>query len=87
MTKTASIAIVWAILLALLALTMALSTVLTGPVGLMVGLTIATAKAGLVAWRFMHLNEQPGLARIAAFGASAWLTILFAMTGLDYLTR
>lgn len=87
MSKTASIAIVWALLAVLLASTMALSTVLTGPIGLMVGLAIATAKAALVGWRFMHLDEQPGLGRIAALGATAWLVILFALTGLDYMTR
>ncbi len=87
MTKTASIAIVWALLAVLLASTMALSTILTGLAGLLVGLFIATAKAGLVSWRFMHLDEQPGLARIAALGATAWLTILFSLTALDYLTR
>ncbi len=87
MTKTASIAIVWALLAVLLASTMALSTMLTGPAGLLTGLLIATAKAGLVSWRFMHLDEQPGLARIAALGATTWLTILFALTALDYLTR
>lgn len=87
MTKTASIAIVWGLLAVLLASTMALSTILTGPAGLLSGLFIATAKAGLVSWRFMHLDEQPGLARIAALGATAWLTILFALTALDYLTR
>lgn len=87
MTKTASVTLVWALLLGLLTLTVMLSMILSGPVGLLAALFMASAKAGLVAWRFMHLNKQPGLARIAAFGASAWLTILFAMTGLDYLTR
>jgi cytochrome c oxidase subunit 4 len=87
MSKTASIAIVWALLALLLASTMVLSTILTGPVGLLAGLAIATAKAGLVSWRFMHLDEQPGLARIAAIGATAWLVILFSLTGLDYMTR
>ena len=87
MSKTASIAVVWALLALLLASTMALSTVLTGPIGLLTGIAIATAKAGLVSWRFMHLDEQPGLARIAAIGATAWLVILFSLTGLDYMTR
>lgn len=87
MSKTASIAIIWLLLTLLLASTMAMSTLLTGPAGLLASLSIATAKAGLVSWRFMHLDEQPALARIAAIGATTWLIILFALTGLDYMTR
>jgi len=87
MAKIVSIATVWVLLLALLALTMALSTQLAGPIGLLAGLSVALAKAGLVNWRFMHLDEQSGLSRIAAIGAGAWLIILVIMTGLDYLTR
>lgn len=85
--KTGSIFTVSCLLLGLLALTMGFSGILSGPFGLTAGLAIALAKAGLLGWRFMHLDEQPGLARIAAMGAAVWLTIPFAMTGLDYLTR
>ncbi|MBX4970042.1 cytochrome c oxidase subunit 4 [Rhizobium binae] len=87
MTKTASILLVWAALLMLLGMTVAASTLLSGAIGLAVGLSIALVKTGLVSWRYMHLDEQPGLARLAAFGAAAWLTILFSLAGLDYLTR
>jgi cytochrome c oxidase subunit 4 len=87
MTKTSSILLVWVLLLVLLGLTMAASTIVSGALGLATGLSIAVAKSGLVAWRFMHLDEEQGLARLAALGAVAWLAILFAMTSLDYLTR
>ena len=87
MPKAASIAVVWALLVALLALTVVFSTVLSGPPGLVAGLVIATLKAGLVAWCFMRLDEQPPLIRLTAFVGSAWLAILFAMTALDYVTR
>lgn len=81
MTKTASILLVWAALLMLLGMTVAASTLLSGAIGLAVGLSIALVKTGLVSWRYMHLDEQPGLARLAAFGAAAWLTILFSLAG------
>lgn len=87
MTKTSSILLVWVVLLVLLALTMGASTLVSGALGLTTGLSIAVVKCGLVAWRYMHLDEEQGLARLAAFGAVAWLAILFAMTSLDYLTR
>ncbi|TAX22890.1 caa(3)-type oxidase subunit IV (plasmid) [Rhizobium leguminosarum] len=87
MTKEFSILTVWALVLLLLGLTMISSTVLSGAIGLVVALGIAVAKSALVAWRYMHLDEQPALARLSALGAVAWLTILFSMTGFDYLTR
>jgi len=87
MTKTRSILLVWVILLVLLGSTMMASTVISGGFGLTAGLIIAVVKTGLVSWRYMHLDEQTGLARLAAFGAAAWLTILFSLTGLDYLSR
>lgn len=87
MIKIRSILLVWGFLLALLGLTMASSMAFSGAVGLAVGLSIALAKTGFIAWQYMHLGEQPGLARIAAIGALAWLIILFSMTGLDYITR
>lgn len=71
----------------LLALTVAASFVLTGPLSLAASMSIAAAKAALVYWFFMHLREEGGLVRLAAIGAIAWLMILFLLVGADYAGR
>lgn len=37
--------------------------------------------------QYLRRFLPPGLARVAATGAAAWLAILFIMTGFDYWTR
>lgn len=75
----------WAALMALLALTVGASFLLTGPASLAAGLGIAALKAGLILWVFMHLAEDDGLLRVVAVAAFAWLGILLALGGLAYL--
>jgi cytochrome c oxidase subunit 4 len=79
--------LIWLILMLLLAGTAAASFVFTGLLGLVVSLTIAVAKSGLIYWRYMHLNEEPPLLRVAALAAGAWLTILLIFLCVDDLTR
>lgn len=83
--ETRRLVLVWAALLALLALTVAASFVLTGAPSLAAGLGIAALKAGLILWAFMHLSEDDGLLRVVAIAAFAWLGILFALGSLTYL--
>lgn len=85
-TKT-QIVTIWLALLLLLAATFGASFAFTGAVGILVSLGIAFTKAGMVYWKYMHVGEQPGLLRIAAVAAGAWLAILFMLTAADYLTR
>ncbi len=79
--------LIWIILLLLLAATIGGSFLLSGAIGLMVSLSIAAAKSALIYWRYMHLNEETALARIAALAAAAWLLILLLFLCVDYLTR
>ncbi len=79
--------VAWAILLLFLSATIAASFVLSGVVGLFVSLSIAAAKSAMIYWRYMHLNEEAALNRIAALAAGFWLLILFGFLGLDYWTR
>ncbi len=79
--------LVWAALLVLLVLTVAASFVATGLPSLIAAMGIALLKAGLIFWFYMHLREEPGLIRLAAIGAAAWLSILFFLVFSDYLTR
>ncbi|MEZ2126246.1 MULTISPECIES: cytochrome C oxidase subunit IV family protein [unclassified Sinorhizobium] len=77
----------WIALMLLLAATVVSSFVLTGLPGLTVNLMVAFAKTGIIFWIYMHLNEEPGLSRIAALGAGCWFFVLLAFLSLDYLTR
>lgn len=79
--------IVWALLFLLLALTVAASFVATAPLGTVVSLGVALAKAALIYWFFMHLREESGLVRLFSLGAIAWLLLIFVLTTADYLTR
>ncbi len=78
---------IWVALLALLGVTVAASFVLSGFAGLAVSLSIAVAKSAMIYWRYMHLNEETGLNRIAALAAALWLLILLGFLGVDYWTR
>ena len=50
-------------------------------------LAIATVKAILIAWVFMHLRESSGLVRLFAVAALFWLLALSALSLADWLTR
>jgi cytochrome c oxidase subunit 4 len=78
---------VWLALLALLALTVALSFALKGMPSLAASIAIAAAKAGLIFWFYMHVREKQGIVRVAAVAAFLWLAILTAGPITDYLTR
>ena len=87
MGTRAQIVVIWLVLLLLLASTMAGSLVFSGVVGLCVSLGIAFTKAGCIYWKYMHVAEQPGLLRVAAFAAGVWLSILLMFLVVDYFTR
>lgn len=50
-------------------------------------LGIATLKAILIAWVFMHLRESSGLVRLFAIAVLFWLLALFTLSLADWLTR
>ena len=79
--------IVWGALMALLALTVALSFAPLGPFRLAVSLAIAAAKAALIYWVFMDLRTADGLTRIAALCAVGFVGILLLLPALDAAVR
>jgi cytochrome c oxidase subunit 4 len=85
--RPATFVCVWLALLALLGATLALASLPLGPLGLVVSLAIAAAKAGLIGATYMDLREAPPLVRAVAGLALVWVAILFALTLSDYLTR
>lgn len=87
MKAVRTILLVWAALLALLALTIAASFAPLGRVLPFVSYGIAIAKAALVVWIFMELKIRDGLQRIALGLGIVWLGILFVLLFADTLTR
>jgi len=82
-----TLVLVWVGLMTLLTATVAATFAPIGPLKSLVNLAVAGAKAGLIAWVFMHLREQGGLNRVLALAAVGWLMILISMTLIDAATR
>ena len=77
----------WAVLLALLALTVAASFAPLGRVLPYVSYGVAIAKTAIVVWIFMEMRVRDGLQRIAIGAGVVWLAILFLLLFGDILTR
>jgi cytochrome c oxidase subunit 4 len=78
---------IFASLIGLTLLTVALSFVEMGRMHLIVGLAIATTKAVLVGLFFMHLLYSSRLSWTMFLSGLFWLGILLALTLADYLSR
>jgi cytochrome c oxidase subunit 4 len=78
---------VYAVLMALLVLTVGAAFVDLGPFNLTVSLAIAVAKAVLIVLIFMHVRDSEPLVWIFAGAAFLWLGILIALSLADYLSR
>lgn len=78
---------VFAALFALTILTYGVALIDLGWGNLVVALSIAFVKALLVALYFMHLRYSTRLTWLVAGGGLFWLSILFALTLSDYLSR
>jgi cytochrome c oxidase subunit 4 len=79
--------VVYLLLLAGLAATVAAAYWHLGNLTIVVALTIAFAKATLVVLYFMHVRDSPELNWIAIAAGLVWLSILFGLTLADYGTR
>lgn len=79
--------LVFASLLALLAITLVAASLDLGALNPVIALTIALAKALLIALYFMHLRYSNPLIWVVAMGGVFWLGILLVLTMSDYLTR
>jgi cytochrome c oxidase subunit 4 len=82
-----SLVLVWAALMALLAMTVGVTFSPLGGWRLPTSLTIAAAKAALIAWIYMDLRREPGLTRLAAAAALVLLAVLVGLAGLDAYLR
>jgi cytochrome c oxidase subunit IV len=85
--SSAPLGLVFAALLALLALSAASSFLPPAPWKTAAGLIIAATKTGLIALFFMKLRYQRGLVRIFAGAGLFWLGLLAVLLLADYLMR
>ncbi len=79
--------VVFAALMALLVLTVAIAYIDLGPLGLPVAMLIATVKAVLIVLYFMHVRWSSALTMVFAGAAFFWLAIMILMTLNDYYSR
>lgn len=83
MSDIRKLALAYLALIALLALTVASSFIDLGGFNSALNLAIAAAKAGIIAFVFMHLAATEPLPRLAVAAAGLWLAILFGLTLAD----
>ena len=79
--------LIWAALMALLALTLILAYIPMGRLTTVAGIAIAFAKAALVGLLFMELDKASALVRLAALAGFVFLSALFALTLADVISR
>ncbi len=79
--------VIFTALLFLTALTVAVAYLDLGALNTPVALLIATFKAGLVLFYFMHLKEEGELVKVFAAAGFFWLLIMLALTLNDFMTR
>jgi cytochrome c oxidase subunit IV len=85
--STASYAAVFALLLGLLALTVAAAHLPLGEWSVVTALSIAAAKAVLIGLYFMHLRHADNLVRVFSLAGLFWLLLLMTLVMADYVTR
>jgi len=78
---------VWAALMALVLLTLGLAYLPLGRLNIPLALTIAAAKALLIAIMFMELRLAKTFIRLAAAAAFVWIAIMFGLTFSDLAWR
>jgi len=79
--------IVWLALFALLGITVGSAYLPLGVGNGVINLSIAAAKAALIALFFMNLARSSALVRLVSAAGVIWLLFLFIMTAGDYLSR
>lgn len=74
-------------LLALALLTTLIGFLDLGPFSMVIAVTIATAKAVLIASFFMHALYKSKVIRVILAGGVIWFLIMVSLTLGDYMTR
>jgi cytochrome c oxidase subunit IV len=79
--------LVFAVLIALTAVTTSVAYLDLGHFSVVVALVIAVTKMLLVALYFMHLRHSTNLTRLVVSGGLLWLAILLLLSMSDFVTR
>lgn len=79
--------VIFAALLILLFMTIGAAYLDLGPLAVPIAFTIATIKALLIVFYFMHVKFSSTLIKLFSMGASLWVVILLVFTLSDYLGR
>ncbi len=79
--------IIFALLMALLVVTVLAAQIDVGPLNVAIALTIAAIKAVLIILYFMHVRYSSRLVWLFAGAGFFWLCILLGFVFTDYLTR
>lgn len=82
---TRPLTLTWLALLGLLALTLASAYLKLGTLNLVLNLSIAGAKAALVAVVFMHLRQSHPVIRVIAAAGALWLLLLLGLGLSDFV--
>lgn len=80
-------ALTWITLLALVLITTLIALLDLGPFTMVIAITIATAKAALIAAFFMHALYEGKVVRIILAGGVLWFLIMLTLTLGDYASR
>jgi cytochrome c oxidase subunit 4 len=78
---------VFAALMVLLVVTVAIAEVDLGPFNLMAAMIVSIAKTVLIVLFFMHVRYSSRITQIFAGAGFLWLAIMLTFTMSDYLTR
>lgn len=78
---------VFAALLALALATTLIGFIDLGPFSMVIAITIATAKAVLIASFFMHALYEAKIIRVILAGGVIWFLIMVTLTLGDFMTR
>ena len=85
--RTSTLLVVFVVLMALLAATIAVARIHLGPWNFIAAAAIATVKAVVIVLYFMHVKYSPRLIWLVAGAGFFWFGILVSLTLTDYLTR
>jgi cytochrome c oxidase subunit 4 len=78
---------VFAALLVLTIVTWAVAQIDLGPLNNIVAMGVASTKAGLVIWFFMHVQYTNRLTKFVVASGFMWLALMFILLMQDYVSR
>ena len=85
--STKTFVLVWAALLTLTAITVTVAKLNLGTLSTLTAIAIASVKAGLVLWFFMHLKYEKRLLKLLLLVPIVTLAVIIGLTFIDVWYR